>query len=188
MTIAFFFVVIAINGTLGTIVAVLTDRGIPLKDALNALSVSGAALFGGRILSGYLLDRFHGPYVAAMFFLCAMLGIALLAGGGGGSMPYVATLLCGLGIGAEVDLMAFFVSRYFGLKAFGAIYGTMFALFSLGNGVGPFLMGIAFDHWHGYVQMLFIFDAALAVAALLLLGLGPYRFATRQTDRAVAAQ
>jgi MFS family permease len=187
MTLAFFFVVVAINGTLGTIVAVLTDRGLSLQIALHALSASGAALFAGRILSGYLLDRFHGPYVAIMFFCAAIVGIGLLASGGTGMTPFAATMLSGLGIGAEVDLMAFFVSRYFGLKAFGAIYGTMFALFGLGNGVGPFLMGISFDHWHGYVPMLLIFDAALAVACLLLLGLGPYRFAARSTTRAVAA-
>jgi MFS family permease len=188
MTVAFFLVVIAINGTLGTIVPMLTDRGVPIKVALDALSASGIALFGGRILSGYLLDRVHGPYIASSFFLCSLLGIALLAGGAGGAMPFAATLLCGLGIGAEVDLMAFFVSRYFGLKAFGAIYGTMFALFSIGNSIGIFLMNLAFDHWHSYVQMLFLFDAALAVACLLLLGLGPYRFGARLAGRPVAAQ
>jgi predicted MFS family arabinose efflux permease len=189
MTAAFFLVVVAVNGTLGTIVPILLDRGIPRQTALNALSVSGAALFGGRVLSGYLLDRLNGPYVASIFFLCATVGIGLLASGaGGGGVPFVATLLCGLGIGAEVDLMAFFVSRYFGLKSFGAIYGTMFALFAFGNGVGTFLMGIGYDRWHDYAQVLFSFDVMLVVACMLLLGLGPYRFAARLTERAVAAQ
>ncbi|HXQ51155.1 MAG TPA: MFS transporter [Stellaceae bacterium] len=187
MTIAFFLVVVAVNGTLGSIVAVLTDRGLPLQTALGALSASGAALFAGRILSGYLLDRIHGPYVATLFFCCSIAGIAIIAGGGGGMAPFAGTLLCGLGIGAEVDLMAFFVSRYFGLKSFGAIYGTMFALFSLGNGVGPLLMGITYDHFHNYVPMLIGFDGALAVACLLLLGLGPYRFAARSGERTATA-
>jgi hypothetical protein len=31
----------------------------------------------------------------------------------------------GAGIGAEIDLMAFFISRYFGLKAYGKIHGLM---------------------------------------------------------------
>ena len=57
-------------------------------------------------------------------------------------LAFIGTVLCGLGIGAEVDLMAYFVSRYFGLRSFGAIYGLMFALFSLGVGLGPFLMGL----------------------------------------------
>jgi len=188
MTIAFFLVVVAINGTLGTIVPLLTDRGVPMKVALDALSASGAALFGGRILSGFLLDRIHGPYVASSFFVCSLVGIALLAGGGAGAMPFAATVLCGLCIGAEVDLMAFFVSRYYGLKAFGAIYGSMFAFFSIGNSFGIFLMSVAFDRWHSYVPMLYLFDAALAVACLLIIGLGPYRFVSRVGQRAVPAQ
>jgi MFS family permease len=183
MTVAFFLVVVAVNGTLGTIVAVLTDRGVPFPTALKALSASGLALFAGRILSGFLLDRVHGPYVAVGFFVCAIAGIAVIASGGAGMTPFAGTLLCGLGIGAEVDLMAFFVSRYFGLKAFGAIYGTMFALFSIGNGVGPFLMGQTFDRFHTYVPMLYAFDAVLAVACLLLVGLGPYRFAATVADK-----
>ncbi|MGH7087937.1 MAG: MFS transporter, partial [Stellaceae bacterium] len=177
MTAAFFFVVIAINGTLGSIIALLTDRGLPRQVATNALSLAGLGLFVGRILSGYLLDRWHGPYVACLFFISAMFGIGLLAGGG--APPLLCTILCGLGIGAEVDLMAFLVSRYFGLKAFGAIYGTMFAFFAYGNSVGIFLMSYAHTHYHTYVPMLILFEFALAAACLLMIGLGPYRFAAR---------
>jgi MFS family permease len=177
MTVAFFLVVIAINGTLGTIVAFLADHGVSRQIATNALSASGAGLFGGRLLSGYLLDRWHGPYVASLFFVSAMAGIALLAQGGW--PPVLCTILCGLGIGAEVDLMAFFVSRYFGLRAFGAIYGTMFAFFSYGNQVGLFLMAYSYTHLHSYLPMMMGFEGALAVACLLLVGLGPYRFAAR---------
>ena len=140
----------------------------------------------GTILSGYLLDRVHGPYIASLFFLCAIVGIGLLAGGGTGLTPFAATLLCGLGIGAEVDLMAFFVSRYFGLRAFGAIYGTMFALFGYGNGVGPFLMNLCYDRYHSYTPMLVAFMGLLAMACLLLVGLGPYRFAARSAAGAAA--
>jgi hypothetical protein len=43
------------------------------------------------------------------------------------------------GIGAEIDLMAFFISRYFGLKAYGKIYGLMFMLFNIGTGMDPAL-------------------------------------------------
>ena len=179
MTVAFFVAIVAINGTLTQVVALLTDRGLPLAFAVAALSASGIALTGGRIVSGFCLDRIHGPYVALFFFVCAGAGVALLASG---FAPFAGTVLCGLGIGAEVDLMAYFVSRYFGLKAFGAIYGLMFALFSLGVGVGPWLMGLSFDYLHSYVPMMLAFEGALAVACVLLLALGPYRFAARTAE------
>jgi MFS family permease len=177
MTIAFFIGVVAINGMLTRVVPLLSDRGIPRLVAVSALSAAGIALTVGRVISGWSLDRVHGPYVACTFFGSAMIGIALLSTGMGGSVPFVATVLCGLGIGAEVDLMAFFVSRYFGLRSFGVIYGTLFALFSVGNAVGPYLMDLSFHHVGSYVPMMIAFVVSLAVACGLLLPLGPYRYA-----------
>jgi MFS family permease len=174
MTIGFFVAIVAINGTLTQVVALMTDRGEPLKDAIFALSMSGIALTGGRIVSGFCLDRFHGPYVACTFFLFAAIGVVLLAAD---ISPFYGTMLCGLGIGAEVDLMAFLVSRYFGIRAFGAIYGLMFAIFSFGVGFGPFLMGVAHDYMHSYVPMMIVFEICLIASILALLPLGPYRFA-----------
>jgi MFS family permease len=174
MTVAFLVAIVAINGTLTQVIALMTDRGEPLQAAVFALSMSGIALTLGRIVSGFCLDRFHGPYVACTFFLSAAIGVLLLAAD---ISPFWGTVLCGLGIGAEVDLMAFLVSRYFGIRAFGAIYGLMFAIFSFGVGLGPFLMSLAHDRLHSYVPAMIVFEIGLIAAILALLPLGPYRFA-----------
>jgi MFS family permease len=176
LTIAFLFGVVAINGTLTHVVAMLTDRGVPVQMATGALSAAGLAIIGGRILSGWCLDRFFGPYVAVAFLLCPMAGIALLGSGQGGMVPLAGTVLCGLGIGAEVDLMAFFVSRYFGLRAFAQIYGWMFCIFTFGTGLGPYAMGAAYDAWHSYNPMFVVFEIILALACVLLVRLGPYPY------------
>src|SRR4029078_7199959 len=125
MTIAFFVAVIAINGMLTRVVPLLSDRGIPRVVAVSALSASLIALTVARIVAGWSLDRVHGPYVACTFFGSVMIGIALLATGMGGSVPFVGTVLCGLGIRAEVALMAFFVSRYFGFSLFVVVVCTV---------------------------------------------------------------
>jgi hypothetical protein len=127
----------------------------------------------GRIISGYCLDRIHGPIVATTFFVAAGIGIAILAAG---YSPFAGAVLCGLGIGAEVDIMAFLVSRYFGLRCFGAIYATMFALFGMGVGLGPYFLGLSHDHFGSYVPMMMANLGLIVVMCLLLLGLGPYRF------------
>jgi MFS family permease len=176
LTIAFLLAVISINGTLVHMVALLTDRGIPLQQAAATGGVAGLAIIAGRIICGYCMDRFYGPYTAATFFVLPMIGILLLVSGAGGPVPFVGAVLCGLGIGAEVDLMGFFVSRYFGLRAFGTIYGCMFAIFSVGTGFGPFLMGASFDQLQSYIPMLTGFEVALVVCVALLARLGPYAY------------
>ncbi len=179
LTIAFFLAIVAINGTLTQIVALLTDRGVPLQVAVGTLSAAGLALIGGRIISGWCLDRFNGVVVAICFFLVPMVGIGLLASKLGGMVPLAGAVLCGLGVGAEVDLMAFFVSRYFGLKAYGRIYGLMFAVFTFANGIGPSIAGWSYTHYHTYGPAFWIFEGMLVVTCVLLAPLGRYRYPVR---------
>ena len=182
LTIAFLLAVLAINGTLTHVIPLLTDRGIPPQQAAVMFSFAGYAIILGRILAGWCLDRFWGPYVAVCFFAVPMLGIALLGSGGSGLVPLVGAVLCGAGIGAEIDLMAFFLSRYFGLKAYGKIYGLMFAAFNVGTGLGPAISGISFDRFHSYGPIFLVYEVALAVACLLFVGLGPYRYPASKSE------
>jgi predicted MFS family arabinose efflux permease len=172
---------IAINGTLTSLVAMLTDRGEPAAVATSALATAGLAAIFGRIVCGYCLDKIFGPYVAIGFFVMPMVGIALLATGGSGYRSLVGAILCGSGVGAEIDLMSFLAGRYFGLRAFGKIYGLMFGIFALGTGLGPYLMGLSYDAWHSYYPMLMIFEFALAVTCSLFIRLGPYPFPPHET-------
>ncbi|HEX4192460.1 MAG TPA: MFS transporter [Stellaceae bacterium] len=177
----FFFSAIAINGTITHIVATMTDRGYTPAVATSVLSTAGAALIVGRLISGYCLDRIHGPYVATVFFLLAASGIALITSGVGGlPMAFAGTVLCGMGLGAEGDLLGYFVSRYFGLRSFGTIYGFMIGIFSLGNGVGPFLMGLSYDNTHSYLTAALGFEVLLLICCGLVLCLGAYTFPARR--------
>ena len=176
LAIAFFLDVIAINGTLTHIVPLLTDRGLPRQVATAALSGTGLALIFGRILSGWCLDRFWGPYVAITFFILPMVGIGILMSGAAGFAPFLGAIACGLGIGAEIDLMAFFTSRYFGLRDYAKLYGTMFGIFALGVGIGPALSGASFDRFHSYTPAFAISMILLAAGCLIFLRLGPYPF------------
>ncbi|MGA8400646.1 MAG: MFS transporter [Stellaceae bacterium] len=174
--IAFFFDVIAINGTLTHIVALLTDRGIAREVAVTALSGTGIALLAGRILSGWFLDRFWGPYVAIGFFVTPMIGLALLMSHATGAAPFFGAICLGIGIGAEIDLMAFFASRYFGLRNYAKIYGTMFGMFGLGVGFGPALSGFSFDRFHSYTPIFVVYEIMLLVTCVIFLRLGPYPY------------
>ncbi len=189
LSIAFFLGVMAINGTLVHLIPLLTDRGVPLQLAARTLSGAGIAIILGRILAGWCLDRIWGPYVAMCFFAIPMVGIALLGSGAGGLVPLAGAVLCGMGIGAEIDLMAFFLSRYFGLKAYGKIYGVMFAIFNIGTGVGPWLSGQSFDMFHSYGPIFIVYEVALAITVLLFVRLGPYPYpAPKREDAPVVEQ
>jgi MFS family permease len=187
MTIAFLLVVIAVIGTISHMIAMLTDRGVSRETAAAALSAVGLAIIVSRTGAGYLVDRIFAPYVAVVFFCCPIAGIALLLSGASGAVPVVGAVLCGLGVGAEVDLMPFFIGRYCGLRAFGAIFGLTFGIFIAGVGVGGWLMGVYFDRYHSYTGMLLAFIGALAIACLLIVRLGPYRYPAAATAESLAS-
>jgi nitrate/nitrite transporter NarK len=153
----------------------LTDRGISAQSAAFATSLFGGALLFGRVWAGHLLDRFFAPYVAMGFFLVPALGLFLLWSGAAGGWAFVAAILVGMGLGAEVDMIAYLVGRYFGLLAFGEIYGYLFAAFAIGGGLGPFLMGSGFDATGSYSLALGMFVVMTLVASGLMPQLGPYR-------------
>jgi MFS family permease len=156
--------------------ALLTDRGSTAQLAAFASSLLGVGLFIGRVGCGYLLDKFFAPRVAALLLSAAAIGIAFLALGHTISSALIAAPLVGLGLGAEVDLVAYLTSRYFGLRSYGAIFGTIWAVFGVSGGLGAYLMGFGFDKTGSYVVPLSGFFCAAVLAAILILMLGPYRY------------
>jgi len=176
LAIPVFLVVTALNGIVGHLVPLLIDRGLALGQATATLSVVGLATIAGRLVSGYLLDRFFAPYVAAALFLLPLGGVGILAAGVGGPAPFLAATALGFGLGAEVDVIGFMVSRYFGLRCYGEIYGCMFAVFTVGTGLGPVLMAVSFVETRSYQIALAAFGAALLCASALVSRLGRYNF------------
>jgi MFS family permease len=156
--------------------ALLTDRGSTAQLAAFASSLLGVGLFIGRVGCGYLLDQFFAPRIATLLFSTVAIGIAFLAVSHAISSALIAAPLVGLGLGAEVDMVAYLTSRYFGLRSYGAIFGTIWAVFGVSGGLGAYLMGLGFDKTGSYVVPLGGFFCAAVLAALLTLMLGPYRY------------
>ena len=179
MVLTFFLVSASVQGCLVHTTAMLSDRGIPAQTAALGSSLVGAAVLLGRVGTGYLLDRLFAPRVAAVLFGGAALGIGLLWLGTT-PLAFAGGFLVGLGLGAEVDLIAYLVSRYFGLRAFGRVYSSAFAAFALAGALGSLIMGASFDRTGSYRGALVTFLAATLVAAILMTRLGPYRYCAGQ--------
>lgn len=182
MVCAFSLVSVSVQGCLVHMTAMLTDRGINAQSAAFGISLVGAAVLIGRVGTGYLLDRFFGAHVAALFFGGAAAGIGLLMINGTPSIAFLGAFLVGLGLGAEVDMIAYLVSRYFGLRSFPEIYSLVFGAFALAGAFGPLLMGAGFDFTGSYHAPLITFFAATLVATVLMTLLGPYCFRANQGD------
>lgn len=168
---------IAVSGTIGTFVvhfqSMLMDTRLDPADAATAALMIGPMMIIGRLGTGLLFDRFPAPLVASIAFSLPLLGCLLMLGFDG---TLIYALLCaaviGLGVGAEVDVVAYLTSRYFGLKHYGVLFGLMMGLYGLGVGVGAALAGRVFDITGSYNPMLVVLGAGCTLAVFLVATLG----------------
>jgi len=152
------------------------DRRNPSGAAALATSILGLALLVGRAGTGYLLDRHFAPRVAAVIFASAGVGILLIWISRQRPGLLTGAFLVGLAFGAEADIIAYLVSRYFGLRSLGVTVGFAFGAFVLAGGFGPLLMDFAFDRSGSYTAPFAVAFLLTLLAAGLFARLGPYRF------------
>ncbi|WP_409192831.1 MFS transporter [Bradyrhizobium sp. RDM4] len=171
------------------LVSLLSDRGVSTAFSVGALSfLFSVSLVSGLVL-GFIFDRFFAPKIGALCLFLTSLGVLLLlfVHDSSPALTMLAVGLLGLGAGTEGDLIALLISRYFGMRSYGVIYGAVFAALMLGSAVGPFLLGWIFDDFKSYDVALYGCAAAPALCALLLLTLPRYVFAEPEEQTPPAA-
>jgi MFS family permease len=166
-------VVSAVMGMVTSTVPMLRDRGLALASATQVFAWFGIALVLGRLLVGYLLDRLWPPAVAAVSLALPAAGAAIfLSGSTDPVLLSVAAALAGLGAGAEFDIAAFLIARYFGLKDYGRIFGLHQGLITVASAGAPLMFGAMFSATGAYTMMLGYCAASTLAGSLLLLTLG----------------
>ena len=165
---------LAITGIVPNLIPALTDKGFTRASAASVQSAYGLALIVTRLAIGWLLDRFWAPAVAAVALAAPAIACITLMGNPGFAAASFSAALIGAAAGAELDLLAFFTARYFGLRHYGRIYGFLYSGVALGAGIGP--MAFAF-----VAQRTGSYEASFGAASLLfcfggfsLLALGRY--------------
>jgi MFS family permease len=180
LTIAQFIGAITLLGVLFHSVNMLLLRGFTPQIGIGVLSAAGLASIFGRLVSGYFLDRINSPRVSLIFFIAPLFATLILQYGGTAPVIILGGVVLGLGLGAEGEIVSYFISRYFGLRALAEIYSYTYGIFVIGAGVGPFLFGLSYDANHSYTPILTIAEIGMAVSVILIALLGRYTFPASQ--------
>lgn len=138
-------------------VSILTDRGADAMTAAAIASFVGWFSLIGRLGTGALLDRFPASLVGAVVFMLPVAGcLLMLLGGTSFAALALASALIGLTLGSEIDVVVFLVSRHFGLKNFGGLYGGLLAALSIGTAIGPLAAAQVYDRAGSYEPFLWL--------------------------------
>ena len=146
--------------------ALLTDRGFAPGLAAAVMSAMGAANLAGRLLTGWLLDRYPAPRVAAVLLTVGATGGLLMVNADSIGAAMIAAVLIGGGSGGEIDVNPYLLSRYFGLRSLATLYGFNWMALGIGSAIGPIMMGRAHDATGSYAVIL----SELAIVTLVTAG------------------
>lgn len=169
-----FLAAMSTTGTITQLSAMLTDQGITASRAGYAVAMAGAASLVGRLITGWLLDRFFAPRVSLALLLTTALGLAVLSTAHTLGVALLASALIGFSMGGEADVTPYLLARYFGVNRLGLLYGWSWMAFAVAAALGSVLLGRAFDRQGTYQHLLMAFAGATLLAGLLMLALPPY--------------
>lgn len=144
------------------------DLGMEAKTAALLLSVMGASSIAGRLSIGLIADRMGGKmaYSTALFGLLASLGALCVVEDHGTLFALIA--LYGFSHGSLFVVVSPTVSRYFGMRSHGSIFGTVLFFGTIGGAFGPVMTGWVFDQFGSYTPAFAALGLAAGLALLLV--------------------
>lgn len=167
-----FLSIFTITAMIAHLVPFLSSINVAQSSALALASFLGGSALAGRVMAGFLLDRVDARIFGAILFTAPAFSFAILLTH---SAPIGAlfslTFLLGLSTGAELEIASFLTARYFGLRNFGFLFGTIAGLAALGAGTGPLYAGLIFDHFGNYDLLLWTGLACSTIAGVMILSL-----------------
>lgn len=153
-------------------VPMLTAKGKSATEAAGIAALIGLASLVGRLGTGLLIDRFRASLVGGLVFLLPAVGaLVLITSDSAGAGPMIAAALIGLTLGAEIDVLVYILTRHFGLRNFGALYGAILAALSIGTAIGPLVAANVFDRTGSYDAFLWGTVALMLASSAALFSL-----------------
>ena len=130
---------IVLTGLVVNMAPLAVGKGFASADVILFGLVMGMSVITGRLGIGLMMDQFPAARILGLFLTGPAIGAVILGFDIDRSVMPAAVILVGLAQGAEVDAVAYLVSRNFPRGSFGAVYGVMFALFTVGAANGPLI-------------------------------------------------
>jgi len=162
----------AVPGMLPHLEGALASHGISACRPSALTAAMGISLLIGRLLAGYLSDKFWSP---GLFAGCLLLsGISAFCLGAVSDIVLLQVAILGIGAasGGEFQLLAYVTSRYFGVRAYGTIFGLLFGITTAVGGIWSLAISKMVDGGYGYRTALGMVFLVLTFNAAVLLFMG----------------
>ncbi|GIX29694.1 MAG: MFS transporter [Porticoccaceae bacterium] len=170
-------------------VPILVEEGLSRQRAAAYASLFGIAGIAGKLVTGYLMDRFEAARVGAWTLAASGVAFLLLEHGSAPAWILLGLVVIGYTNGTKLQLAAVLTGRYGGVAHYGKIFGVISSLIAIAGGFGPLAAALTFDLTGSYAAFVYLAAGLTLFAAWLLLGLGapPAAFAPAIDSRSPRA-
>lgn len=156
-------------------VPILTATGLSRENAAQIAAAAGIAGITGKLLVGWMMDRWQSGLIGGVCLsLPALACLLLLDAISTPTLIVVAMVIFGFSAGAYLQVCTYLTTRHGGLRHFGKIFGIMAGLMALAAGIGPIMAGVVYDHFGSYTALLLGGIPMGLLSGWLVGGLGPY--------------
>lgn len=148
----------------------LIDNHISTQTAAFVISVYSIGTIVGRIACGLALDRFSTPVVTFVSMAFPSIGLFVL-GTDWNAVPVIAVamFLVGLTVGAESDLLAYLVARYFKIEIYSSTFSMIACVNYLASFAGSVAISVVLDRTGSFSNFLFLVSGTVALGSVLFL-------------------
>lgn len=143
--------------------------GAPAVDPGLAVGINAFMALVGRIVLGFVIDRFEPRRASVACFMVQVAAIAVLAFAEAPLVVYGACAVYGFSVGNNITLSPLIVQREYGADQFPAIVALSSAVVQIVYAFGPGLLGILRDASGGYGVPLAVCMALNVTASILVM-------------------
>src|SRR5947208_2835653 len=166
-------------GAIGTVVQhfilFLKDQGYSAARASRVSSGLLMASLAGRVIVGYVADRYTKKNVMALFYVVLGLSIPLLFLAERPAAAWGFALVFGFAMGADYMLIPLVTAECFGLASLGKLLALLIMGYSLGQWFAPWVAGRIFDAYHSYRLAWLLMSVAGVIGAAAIYAVSPER-------------
>jgi len=106
----------------------------------------------GRLLMGWLADRYPKKYIMMLIYLIITASIVLLYFASSPGVIYIFAFIFGIGLGGDYMIIPLMAAELFGVKVMGRVMGLVLAIDGLAEAFGPILAGWLRDQNGNYTM------------------------------------
>src|ERR1700738_2259653 len=162
----------AVSGTQQNLKLFLSlDRHFTQRDAAGVLSLVLAFSIAGRLLMGWLADRFSKKYVMLLTYLLVAAGIPFLFLAHSQGVLYAAAAVFGIGLGGDYMIIPLMTAEIVGMQVLGRLLGVILTAGGIAEAVSPWLTGRLRDATGNYSEGCFVLVGIALLGAAVVLGL-----------------